>query len=137
MVRMVTLYGVALALAAAALQWLELSARTRLLAPQFYAMLLATGFMLLGLWAGRRLTAKRPPGPFARNDAAIRSLGLTARECEILGVLTTGKSNKQLARDLGISPNTVKTHVARVYAKLEASGRVEAIEKARRLALIE
>ena len=69
-----------------------------------------------------------------RNEAAIRSLGLTPRECEILALLASGQSNKELARALGISPNTVKTHVARVYEKLEVQKRMQAIEKARWLA---
>ena len=41
-----------------------------------------------------------------------------------------------MARRLGISPNTVKTHIARVYEKLEVQRRGQAIEKARLLALI-
>jgi DNA-binding CsgD family transcriptional regulator len=51
-------------------------------------------------------------------------------------LLASGQSNKELARTLGISPNNVKTHVARVYEKLEVDRRVQAIEKARWLALI-
>ena len=66
----------------------------------------------------------------------IRSLGLTPRECEILGLLASGQSTKEMARQLGISPNTVKTHVARVYEKLEVQRRIQAIHKARELALI-
>lgn len=84
-----------------------------------------------------RLTPRRSAeGPFQRNDAAIRALGLSPREVEILAALATGESNKELARRLGISPNTVKTHVAHVYEKLEVQRRVQAIEKARSLALI-
>ena len=94
------------------------------------------GFAVLGLWAGRMLTPRPSNGTFERNQAAIRSLGLTERECEILERLASGRSNKELARDLGISPNTVKTHVARVYEKLEVQKRVQAIEKARWLSLI-
>ena len=91
----------------------------------------------LGIWTGRRLSPSRASnGPFQRNEAAIRSLGLSAREVEILSALTSGDSNKELARRLGISPNTVKTHVARVYEKLGVQRRVQAIEKARFLALI-
>jgi DNA-binding CsgD family transcriptional regulator len=51
-------------------------------------------------------------------------------------MLASGRSNKELARALEISPNTVKTHLARVYEKLEVQRRVQAIEKARWLALI-
>ena len=94
------------------------------------------GFIAIGLWAGRRLTPAPAPAMFRRNEEAIRSLGLTARECEILDLLASGQSNKEMARSLGISPNTVKTHVARVYEKLEVQKRVQAIEKARWLSLI-
>ena len=98
---------------------------------------MALGFVTLGVWVGAKLTPQRAGREgFVRNDAAIRSLGLSPRECEILGLLASGASNKELARTLGISPNTVKTHLARLYEKLEVQKRVQAIEKARWLALI-
>ena len=134
--RMIILYGLALALAAAALQWLEYRYVSHRFSTEIYIALIAVGFAALGVWAGAKLTGS-PAGPkFERNDAAIRSLGLTPRECEILELLASGQSNKELARTLGISPNTVKTHVARVYEKLAVERRVQAIEKARWLALI-
>ncbi|HEX8641743.1 MAG TPA: LuxR C-terminal-related transcriptional regulator, partial [Allosphingosinicella sp.] len=87
-------------------------------------------------WAGRRLTPAPAAARFERNEAAIRSLGLSRRECEILERLASGESNKEMARSLGISPNTVKTHVARVFEKLEVQKRMQAVEKARDLAII-
>ena len=136
--RTIILYALALGLAALALQWLEYRYVTRVFSTEIYVALVALGFIALGAWAGSRLTARARPAeaPFARNEAAIRSLGLTSRECEILDLLASGQSNKELARRLGISPNTVKTHVARVYEKLGVQRRVQAIEKARMLALI-
>ena len=137
MVRTIILYAAALALAATALQWLDYRYVTHAFSTRIYIGLLALGFAALGVWAGMRLTPmRRSREAFERNDAAIRSLGLSARECEILEALVTGESNKELARRLGISPNTVKTHVARVYDKLGVQKRVQAIEKARMLALI-
>ena len=136
MARIVILYALALALAAAALQWLEYRYFIRSVSTETYIVLVAIGCAALGLWAGRKLTPRPSHGPFERNRAAIRSLGLTDRECDILDRLASGRSNKELARDLGISPNTVKTHVARVYEKLEVQKRVQAIEKARWLSLI-
>jgi DNA-binding CsgD family transcriptional regulator len=136
MARTVILYALGLAAAAAALQWLEHRYVLRSFSTEIYVALLAAGFIGLGLWAGLRLTPRPAAPDFERNDAAIRSLGVTARECEILERLASGQSNKEMARTLGISPNTVKTHLARLYEKLEARNRVQAIETARRLALI-
>lgn len=129
------LYAAALALGATALQWLDYRHAIHALSTEVYVVLLAIGFAALGLWAGNRLTRRAPPPP-GRNDAAIRSLGLTRRECEILDLLARGQSNKEMARALNISPNTVKTHVARLYEKLGVQRRVQAVEKARWLALI-
>jgi DNA-binding CsgD family transcriptional regulator len=137
MARTILLYAIALALAAAALDWLEYRHAVHAFSTEIYVGLLALGFIALGIWAGARLTPRPAGGPFRRNLAAIRSLGLTARECEILGLLASGQSNKEMARRLAISPNTVKTHIASVYAKLEVQKRMQAVEKARMLSVIE
>jgi DNA-binding CsgD family transcriptional regulator len=136
MARTIILYGLALALAAAALEWLEYRYLIRAFSTQVYVALIALASVALGLWLGRKLTPGAASATFARNDAAVRSLGLTARECEILALLASGQSIKEIARALGISPNTVKTHVGRLYEKLEVQNRVLALEKARALALI-
>ena len=136
MARTIFLYALALAAAAAALEWLEYRHAARAFSTEIYVVLLAVGFVTLGIWVGRRLTPRPRPAEFARNEEAIRSIGLSPRECEILALLATGQSNKEMARALSISPNTVKTHLARVYGKLEVERRVQAIEKARWLALI-
>jgi DNA-binding CsgD family transcriptional regulator len=136
MARVMILYAVALAIAAWALQWLEYRYAVRAFSTEIYVALLAVGFAALGIWVGRRLTPRPAQTDFRRNEEAIRSLGLSPRECEILALLASGQSNKELARALSISPNTVKTHIARIYEKLEVERRVQAIEKARWLALI-
>jgi DNA-binding CsgD family transcriptional regulator len=134
--RTILLYALALALAATGLEWLKYRYWAHAFSTEIYIFLIAIGFVALGLWAGMKLTPRADPAEFARNDAAIRSLGLSPRECEILALLASGRSNKEMARALGISPNTVKTHLARVFEKLEVRKRVQAIETARRLALI-
>jgi DNA-binding CsgD family transcriptional regulator len=136
MARTIILYGLALAVGAWLLQWLEFRYVTHAYSTGIYIALLAAGFVGLGIWAGRAMTPAPAAREFVRNDAAIRSLGLSPRECEVLALLATGQSNKEMARSLAISPNTVKTHVARVYDKLEVERRVQAIEKARWLRLI-
>lgn len=134
--RTVFVYALALAAAAMGLETLKFRYAAAAISTDLYIFLLALGFIALGLWIGHKLTP-RPAGPgFRRNDAAIRSLGLSPRECEILARLAAGESNKEMARTLGISPNTVKTHLARLYEKLGVERRVRAIEKARSLSLI-
>jgi DNA-binding CsgD family transcriptional regulator len=135
--RTVILYALGLAVAAVALEQLKFRYAADEISTDVYIGLLALGFTVLGLWVGHRLTAKKPVAAFERNDAAIAALNLTRRECEILDLLASGQSNKELARKLGISPNTVKTHLASLFAKLEVDRRVKAIEKARFLSLIE
>ncbi|HMJ93392.1 MAG TPA: LuxR C-terminal-related transcriptional regulator [Allosphingosinicella sp.] len=136
MARTILLYALALAAAVALLDWLEYRYVTHAFSTEIYIGLIAACFIALGVWAGRRLTPAPAPAAFERNGAAIRSLGLTARECEILELFASGQSNKELARTLGISPNTIKTHVARVFEKLEVGKRIAAIEKARMLRII-
>lgn len=138
MARVIVLYAVLLAIGVTALNWLEYRYLARAFSTELYIGLIAAGFIVLGAWIGSRLTPRRagPAEPFVRNDAAIRSLRLSRREVEILDALASGESNKELARRFGISPNTVKTHVARIYGKLGVQRRVQAIEKARLLAVI-
>jgi DNA-binding CsgD family transcriptional regulator len=136
MARTIFLYALALAVGVGLLQWLEYRYVTRAYSAEIYVALIAAGFVGLGIWVGRRLTPAPPEREFVRNEAAIRSLGLSPRECEILALLASGQSNKEMARTLAISPNTIKTHVASVYGKLDVARRVQAIEKARWLSLI-
>ncbi len=136
MTRTILLYAAALALAAFALEWLEYKYITRVFAGEIYILFIAVGFAALGVWAGHRLTRKSDPAPFELNHAAIASLGVTARELETLALLADGLTNKEIARKLDISPNTVKTHLASLYEKLEVSRRTQAIQKAKDLALI-
>lgn len=136
MARVIIPYALALAAAAALLEWLQRRYLIGAVSTPAYVALLAAAFGGLGLWAGRQLTAGPRPATFERNAAAIRSLGLTARECQILELLASGQSIKELARTLGVSPNTIKSHLNRVYDKLGVGRRIQAVEKARSLALI-
>ena len=61
---------------------------------------------------------------------------LTRRELEVLGLLATGQSNHDIARDLVISLDTVKKHVSHVLGKLGAANRTEAVARGRELGLI-
>lgn len=136
MLRTVAIYGVGFAATALLLEWLQLHAAMRLFEPSVYVVAIAVLFAILGIYLGRALTPRKQAGGFARNEAAIASLGLSPREIGILELLAAGHSNKEIARVLAISPNTVKTHIASLFAKLEAGRRTEAIAKARALAIL-
>jgi DNA-binding NarL/FixJ family response regulator len=123
MVKSVALYGLALAAGAFVLQWLQYKYVARVFAPEIYIGLIALAFTGLGIWAGVRLTPKAIAGPFERNEAALKSLGLTEREVRVLELLAAGSANKEIARVLYISPNTVKTHVANLFLKLQREAR--------------
>lgn len=84
---------------------------------------------LAGMMAGTRNTVQTLEG---------RTLAepLTARETEILELLSQGLSNKLIARRLIISEHTVKFHVSSIYAKLNAASRTDAVSKGARLGLI-
>jgi ATP/maltotriose-dependent transcriptional regulator MalT len=64
------------------------------------------------------------------------TLGISDREFEVLELLAAGRSNKEIASALNVSPNTVKTHVAKIFAKLEVTRRTEAILRARELGML-
>lgn len=128
MVRQAVLYGLALGGLALLLDWLDYSHAMRLHSTEFYVVAVAVLFVVLGIWVGHRLTPA-PRGPaFVANTAALASLGISPREAEVLGLIAAGQSNKLIARTLAISPNTVKTHIARLFEKLEVASRTQAIE---------
>jgi DNA-binding NarL/FixJ family response regulator len=60
---------------------------------------------------------------------------LTPRESEVLGLITQGQTNPQIAKTLTISESTVKTHVSKILAKLDVSRRTEAAVLAREMGL--
>lgn len=131
------IYGFALAVGAVLLQWLEYQIWARTHAGTIYIALIAAAFLGLGIWVGRRLFRREPrAGPFTPNVRAQSSLGISGREGQVLQLLADGHSNKEIAARLGVSPNTVKTHVARLFEKLKVARRTEAIQRAREHGLI-
>jgi DNA-binding NarL/FixJ family response regulator len=128
-------YGLALATAAFLLEWLNYKQAAHAWTTEFYIGCVALIFVALGIWVGNRLTAQ-PRQAYTRNDAAIASLKISARECEVLEMLAAGHANKVIARHLDISPNTVKTHIARLFEKLDVTSRTQAIGKARELDIL-
>jgi DNA-binding NarL/FixJ family response regulator len=135
MLSTVIVWALALAAAAFALQWLEFQYVAMAFSREIYIAIIAVAFAAGGVWVGWRLSS-RPRNGFQRNEAAIAALGLTRQELRALELIADGQSNKEMARSLGVAPNTVKTHVANLFSKLEVGRRTQALAKARELALI-
>lgn len=135
LVRDMLAYGAVLAIGTTALAWLDYQRLARTRSDDVYLFLVAAGFLALGLFAGFRLFAPQP-APDEGNPQAVATLGISPRELAVLHELAAGRSNKEIARVLEVSPNTVKTHVARLFEKLGAQRRTDAIAKARALGIL-
>jgi len=103
---------------------------------EIYGGLVAAIFAALGIWLGltltRKKTAARPAtaagGPFQPDELRIAQLSITPRELEILGLIAAGLSNREIAERLFVSESTVKTHSSRVFDKLGAKRRTQAVQ---------
>jgi DNA-binding CsgD family transcriptional regulator len=104
---------------------------------EIYGAIVAAVFASLGIWLGGTLTKKKPEvvirevrvdGPFVLDESRVRELQITPRELEILGLIAQGLSNKEIGRRVFVSENTVKTHASRVFEKLGARRRIEAVQ---------
>ncbi len=136
MKKTVVFYALALAVGALLLQWVEHQYALRLLSVEVYILILATGFTVLGIWLGHRLTRGPKQAPPTRNQKALDALRISGKEYEVLELLAAGHSNQEIAERLFVSPNTIKTHLASLYRKLEVSRRTQAVSRARELRLI-
>ena len=117
---------------------------------ELYSALVAILFAAFGIWLGLRITRKRetviikevliPAAnsavPFTPNTAQQQSLGITARELEILTLVARGLSNREIATQIFVSENTVKTHCARAFSKLGAARRTQAVQRGKELGLL-
>jgi len=62
---------------------------------------------------------------------------LSTRELEVLALINRGLSNPEIAAELVVAPSTIKTHINNLYSKLGVQNRVQAIQRARELGLLE
>lgn len=140
MKKTIFIYGGILAAGTILLKSIEHFYVVRILPTPIYIALLAVLFTCLGVWVGQKITSKysqkEEKPPFKRNDQAIKSLGISERELEVLEHLAKGQSNQEISDTLFISVNTVKTHLSSLYQKLGVSRRSMAVKKARTLKLI-
>lgn len=131
------IYGALLAAGTVGLQWLDYQRLARVYSSDIYMFLIAVAFLALGVYVGARvLGAPPPPVNFDGNPKARAALGLTLSEMTVLEEIAAGRSNKEIAARLKISPNTVKTHAARLFEKLGAKRRTDAVKKARELGIV-
>ena len=120
---------------------------------ELYGGLIALLFSVVGIWLGLKLTKTKetvvvkevevlvpvhapPPEPFAVNAARVQQLGITPRELEILAQIAAGLSTREIAEKLFVSENTVKTHSSRLFDKLNAKRRTQAVQIAKDAGLI-
>ncbi|MGE0556383.1 MAG: response regulator transcription factor [Gemmatimonadales bacterium] len=118
---------------------------------EIYGALVAALFAGFGIWLGQRITRRRRevlvrevavpvpvPGPasFERDEDKLAALGITPRELEILELIAEGLSNREIAERVHVSENTVKTHSSRLFDKLGARRRTQAVQLGKSLRLI-
>ena len=114
---------------------------------EIYGALIAATFAVLGIWLGLKLTGKRQTvivkevpvaavEPFVRDERRREDLHITRRELEILELIARGLSNREIAEKLFVSENTVKTHSSRVFDKLGARRRTQAVQLSKEFGLL-
>ena len=165
MKRHVLIFGLVGGLLIATLQYTEYRFVVIEHSVELYGALVAILFASFGIWLGLRITRRREtvretvvvrevlvpveaPAPFAPNTAQQQvkqvvqqevqqqALGITARELEILTLVARGLSNREIATRLFVSENTVKTHCARVFDKVGAARRTQAVQRGKELGLL-
>jgi len=96
---------------------------------EIYGVGIAIIFVGLGIWIERQ---RRPSSSSDSTEQIDRPLvvdGLTSREQQVLEQLTKGRGNKEIARTLDLSPDTVKTHLSNLYRKMGVKNRTQAVAK--------
>jgi DNA-binding CsgD family transcriptional regulator len=155
MKRHVLIFGLVGGLLIATLQYTEYRFVIIEHSVELYTGLVAILFATFGIWLGLRITRSRETiretvvlrevrvpaeapalEPFAPNTARQQTLGITARELEILTLVARGFSNREIATQLFVSENTVKTHCARAFDKLGAARRTQAVRRGKELGLL-
>ncbi len=149
--RHVLLYGVLLGLLIAALKAIEYRWLVLEHSLEIYGGLVAAVFAAVGIWLGKKFTRRSvvvreqvvvrevvvPASTnFERDEGQFQSLGLTPRELEILELIAEGLSTREIAERAHVSENTVKTHSSRVFDKLGARRRTQAVQRGKELRLI-
>ena len=140
--RTVLLYGMLAGVLIVALRVAEIRFLILDRSLEIYGGIVAVIFAVLGIWLGPRLTKPREvvvvreAQPFVPDPTRIEKHGITPREHEILTLIAAGLSNREIAERLFVSENTVKTHSSRLFDKLNARRRTQAVQIAKEAGLI-
>lgn len=144
LLKQVILYGVLLGIVAAAMELLKFNLIVVENTFEVYALLVALLFGGVGIWVGIKLFAKNKQlivvegggTPGLVDEEKIKELGISKREHEVLKLIARGHTNQEVAELLFVSPNTVKTHLANIFAKLDVNRRTQAIQRAKDLNIL-
>jgi len=139
MKRDVLIYGLIGGILIALLKWTEYQFLVVEHSIEIYGGLIAATFAILGIWLGFKLTGKQQTivvkeipvsvrEPFIPDERKREDLHITRRELEILELIAKGLSNREIAEKLFVSENTVRTHSSRVFDKLGARRRTQAVQ---------
>jgi len=142
------IYGLVGGILITLLQWTQYRFLVIEHSVEIYGALIAVTFAVLGIWLGLRLTGPRrsvaaqdeaaptTAEPFLPDEKKRENLGITPREFEVLVLIAEGMSNREIAEKLFVSENTVKTHSSRVFDKLGAKRRTQAVQLGKELGLL-
>jgi DNA-binding CsgD family transcriptional regulator len=140
------IYGISLALLLILLQTVGYKYLILTHSFEIYGGILAILFTIIGIWAGTKLTKPKVEiierevvvdrKPFELNQLQLEASQISQREYEVLELIAKGLSNQEIADQLYLSPNTIKTHSAKLFEKLAVNKRMQAVEKAREMGLI-
>lgn len=149
MKRHILIYGLVGGVLIALLKWSEYRFLVIDHSIEIYGGLIAAVFAALGIWLGLKLTrpkekivVKEVPvpvaveQPFVRDEKKREDLGITRRELDILELIAQGMSNREIAEKLFVSENTVKIHSSRVFDKLGAKRRTQAVQLGKQFGLL-
>lgn len=147
--KQIILYSAALAAIIFVIRWFE--TRYVLGDDQLdtYITIIALLFTGLGIWLALKLRKPKvetvivereilvaPPSEFVLNEKELNRLNLSRRELEVLQLMAGGLSNQEIADRLFVSLNTIKTHTAQLFEKMEVKRRTQAVDLAKKLRII-
>lgn len=142
-------YAIMMAVLMLLLRWFEFRFLILEYQIELYIGLIAVFFLLFGIWVANKITNPKQKtiivekeirifsnDGFIFNENELLSRKISKRELEVLTLMAEGLSNNEIAERLFVSLNTVKSHTAKLFEKLEVKRRTQAIETAKKLQLL-